>query len=50
MKRLHVHGPLLEEGSIEDPQGLRWETFLTTGESTVYGGDAVAASAAACCA
>lgn len=44
--------PLLEEGSttccyaksekswISDPQGLPWETFLTTGESTVYGDSA----------
>jgi catechol 2,3-dioxygenase-like lactoylglutathione lyase family enzyme len=41
--------PVLEEGAttccyaqsekawITDPQGLAWETFLTTGESTVYG-------------
>jgi hypothetical protein len=41
--------PLLEEGNtvccyaasekswITDPQGLSWETFLTSGESTVYG-------------
>ena len=41
--------PVLEEGAttccyaksekawITDPQGLPWETFLTTGESTVYG-------------
>src|SRR3984957_8901235 len=41
--------PVLEEGAttccyaqsekswIADPQGLAWETFLTTGESTVYG-------------
>jgi hypothetical protein len=41
--------PVLEEGAttccyaqsekswITDPQGLSWETFLTTGESTVYG-------------
>ena len=41
--------PVLEEGAttccyaksekswISDPQGLSWETFLTTGESTVYG-------------
>jgi catechol 2,3-dioxygenase-like lactoylglutathione lyase family enzyme len=41
-------GPVLEEGEtvccyaksekswIEDPQGVRWETFLTSGESTVY--------------
>ena len=45
--------PVLEEGSttccyaksekswISDPQGLLWEAFLTTGESTVYG-DSVA--------
>ncbi len=43
--------PILEEGAtvccyaqsekswISDPQGLAWETFLTRGESTVYGGD-----------
>jgi catechol 2,3-dioxygenase-like lactoylglutathione lyase family enzyme len=53
--------PVLDEGEtvccyahskkswIEDPQGVRWETFLTTGESTVYGSEA-AASAAVCCA
>jgi catechol 2,3-dioxygenase-like lactoylglutathione lyase family enzyme len=41
--------PVLEEGDttccyaksekawITDPQGLSWETFLTSGESTVYG-------------
>ena len=52
--------PVLEEGEtvccyaksekswIADPQGIRWETFLTTGESTVYGSDAPK-SAAACC-
>lgn len=46
-----AQGPVLEEGStaccyavsdkswIEDPQGIQWETFLTTGESTTYGGD-----------
>ena len=44
-------GPVLEEGAttccyaesekswIEDPQGVKWETFLTTGDSTVYGSD-----------
>jgi len=55
--------PVLEEGLttccyaqsekswIEDPQGVRWETFLTTGESTVYGNDAPGSvSEAACCA
>lgn len=43
--------PVLEEGAttccyaksekswIEDPQGLKWETFLTHGESTTYGSD-----------
>lgn len=60
-------GPVLEEGAttccyaksekswIEDPQGVQWETFLTTGESTVYGHDPVRtgpvkAHEAACCA
>lgn len=43
-----------EKSWIEDPQGIQWETFLTTGESTVYGHDPVRAatteaSAAACC-
>ena len=48
-----AEGPVLEEGAttccyaksekswIEDPQGIQWETFLTTGESTVYGTDPV---------
>jgi catechol 2,3-dioxygenase-like lactoylglutathione lyase family enzyme len=52
--------PVLQEGNtvccyaksekswIEDPQGIRWETFLTTGESTIYGNEAPE-SAAACC-
>lgn len=43
-------GPVLEEGSttccyarsekswINDPQGVAWETFLTFGEATTYGG------------
>jgi catechol-2,3-dioxygenase len=41
--------PVLEEGAttccyaqsekswVADPQGVQWETFLTTGESTTYG-------------
>ena len=37
-----------EKSWIEDPQGIRWETFLTTGESTLYGSEAPK-SAAACC-
>lgn len=55
--------PVLEEGAttccyaksekswIEDPQGIQWETFLTTGEATDYGSDPVSAPAAKpCCA
>jgi len=30
-----------EKSWIEDPQGVQWETFLTTGESTVYGTDEI---------
>jgi catechol-2,3-dioxygenase len=45
--------PVIEEGAttccyahsekswIDDPQGVQWETFLTTGESTVYGTDEI---------
>ncbi len=29
-----------EKAWIKDPQGLSWETFLTFGESTVYGDNA----------
>ncbi len=38
---------------IDDPSGLRWETFFTFGEATVYGEDeppAAAARKTACCA
>lgn len=62
----HADRPVLEQGKttccyaesekswIEDPQGVQWETFLTTAESTVYGHDpdrpaAAEASQAACC-
>ena len=38
---------------VNDPSGLRWETFHTFGEAVTYGEDAapasVAAPAAACC-
>lgn len=63
-----AEGPVLEEGAttccyansekswIVDPSGLSWETFLTHGESTVYGESAPlaalrsrAAPSAACC-
>ena len=59
----HTQRPVLDEGKttccyakseknwVEDPQGVQWETFLTTGESTVYGGDAVEGTRATpCCA
>ncbi|MBV9252109.1 MAG: glyoxalase/bleomycin resistance/dioxygenase family protein [Acetobacteraceae bacterium] len=57
--------PVLEEGAttccyarsekawITDPQGLPWETFLTSGESTVYGDSIdlgpIRTTAGACC-
>ena len=56
-----AEAPVLEEGAttccyatsekrwIEDPQGIQWETFLTTGESTVYGSDAVTERKKPCC-
>jgi catechol 2,3-dioxygenase-like lactoylglutathione lyase family enzyme len=61
-----AEGPIIEEGQttccyaqgektwIQDPQGIQWETFLTTGKSTVYGTDratpAVEETKSACCA
>jgi len=48
-----AEGPVIEEGEttccyarsekswIDDPQGVQWEAFLTTGESTVYGTDEI---------
>lgn len=57
--------PVLEQGAttccyaksekswIADPQGIAWETFLTRGESTLYGNSADVtglADGAACCA
>ena len=33
-----------EKSWIDDPQGVQWETFLTSGESTVYGHDPVRAT------
>ena len=57
--------PVLDEGAttccyaqsekswITDPQGLSWETFLTSGDSTVYGDSVdlgpIRVAAAACC-
>ncbi len=63
----HADRPVLDEGRttccyaqsekswIDDPQGVQWETFLTTGESTVYGTDEIRPKEAsepqgACCA
>lgn len=37
-----------EKSWIIDPQGIRWETFLTTGESTTYGSE-TPESIATCC-
>ena len=58
-----AEGAVLEEGAttccyaksektwIEDPEGIQWETFLTTGDSTTYGVDPVQPSASPpCCA
>jgi catechol 2,3-dioxygenase-like lactoylglutathione lyase family enzyme len=44
-----------EKSWIDDPQGVQWETFRTTGESSVYGTDEIRpkverAPKAACCA
>ena len=42
-----------EKSWIADPQGVSWETFLTSGESTTYGDsvdlDPIRKAAAACC-
>jgi catechol 2,3-dioxygenase-like lactoylglutathione lyase family enzyme len=58
----HAERPVLKEGAttccyaksekswVEDPQGVQWETFLTTGSSDSFGGEAVTdARAAPCC-
>jgi catechol 2,3-dioxygenase-like lactoylglutathione lyase family enzyme len=37
-----------EKSWIADPQGLAWEAFLTSGESTVYGKDAPILTATCC--
>jgi catechol 2,3-dioxygenase-like lactoylglutathione lyase family enzyme len=56
-----AEGPVVEEGEtvccyaesekswIADPQGVEWEAFLTTGESTIYGTDEVKPKAAKPC-
>jgi catechol 2,3-dioxygenase-like lactoylglutathione lyase family enzyme len=44
-----------EKSWIDDPQGVQWETFLTSGQSTVYGTDDIRPNAekqvdSSCCA
>jgi catechol 2,3-dioxygenase-like lactoylglutathione lyase family enzyme len=41
-----------EKNWVIDPQGVPWETFLTTGDSPVYGSDddRIPSHASACCA
>jgi catechol 2,3-dioxygenase-like lactoylglutathione lyase family enzyme len=62
----HAAGSVIEEGDttccyarsekswIDDPQGVAWETFLTTGPSTEYGSEEIrpksGTAEAACCA
>lgn len=53
-----AHAPVLEQGEticcyahsekswIDDPQGVQWEAFLTSGESTVYGTEMIRPKAA----
>lgn len=60
----NADGPVLEEGKttccyaksekawIDDPAGISWETFVTTGESTDYGTskpESVRVAAVQCC-
>ena len=57
----HTRRPVLNEGQttccyarseknwVEDPQGVQWETFLTIGESTVYGPGQAKPGSAPCC-
>jgi catechol 2,3-dioxygenase-like lactoylglutathione lyase family enzyme len=56
-----AEGPVIEEGEttccyaqsekswIHDPQGIEWETFLTTGESPVYCTDVIEPKASKVC-
>ncbi len=57
----HTQRPVLNEGQttccyarseknwVEDPQGVQWKTFLTTGESTVYGAAQAKQGSVPCC-
>lgn len=56
-----AEAPLIDQGTVTccyakseknwsyDPEGVAWETFLTTGHSVVYGSEGQAAEAGACC-
>lgn len=56
-----AEAPLIDQGAVTccyarseknwsyDPEGIAWETFLTTGDSVVYGNDGVPAEADTCC-
>ena len=56
-----AEAPILEEGEttccyaksekswVEDPQGIKWETFLTVGVSTTYGMDEPSLPRTNCC-
>lgn len=57
----HAERPVLKEGAttccyaksekswVEDPQGVQWETFLTTGASESFGSNAVEGTRATPC-
>ena len=56
-----AEAPLVDQGAVTccyakseknwsyDPEGVAWETFLTTGDSVVYGSEGQAAESGACC-
>lgn len=56
-----AQAPLIDQGAVTccyarsekswsyDPEGIAWETFLTTGESTTYGSDGEVARDIVCC-
>ena len=56
-----AEAPLIDQGAVTccyakseknwsyDPEGIAWETFLTTGDSVVYGNDGVPVESDTCC-
>lgn len=61
-QRLAAAGaPVIDQGAVtccyakseknwsRDPEGIAWETFLTSGESTVYGSEPDSEDAGVCC-